>query len=342
MNFDSRKSIAAHVLVATSFCAEPVFAHHSYAEYDSSRTVEVSGTLLDVQWSNPHIRFTLQSVPDESGNVTTWDIEGHSLSFMRRTNITADQLKPGDKIRIAGDPSRRTTNRMYATNLLRADGVELLLLPGMKPRWKDAPSQFTTSWFNSGVASRDNAGIFKVWSMKLDDPVELWRRTYPLTEKAKAQHATWDRRRDTITRGCEPKGMPTIMEQPYPIEFVQKSNVVLLRIEEYDTVRTIYLDAKQVPTVPVKSRLGVSVGRWEGSTLVVTTDRIDWPYLDPNGVPLGANAKLVERFVPTADGSSLAYALTVNSPEIFVEPLELKRNWVSRSEETVQPYRCRE
>jgi hypothetical protein len=37
--------------------------------------------------------------------------------------------------------------------------------------------------------------------------------------------------------------MPTIMEQPYPIEFVNKGDTILLRLEEYDSVRTISMAA---------------------------------------------------------------------------------------------------
>jgi len=35
--------------------------------------------------------------------------------------------------------------------------------------------------------------------------------------------------------------MPYIMSQPYPIEFVEQNNTILLRIEAYDLVRTIHM-----------------------------------------------------------------------------------------------------
>ena len=325
---------------AAILCAPLVFAHHSFAEYDFSRSIELTGTLVEFAWRNPHIQFKLQALPDAQGRVVTWDIEGDSLSVMRRTSVTAEHLKRGDKITIAGAPSRQSPNRLFVTNLLRADGVELLLGVGTKPRWPDAPSTFSTSWLDPGTPSPGSAGLFRVWSSKLDDPVFLWKRTYPLTEEARKTHARWDPTRDTVTRGCEPKGMPTIMEQPYPIEFLRKGNLILLRLEEYDAVRTIHM----VPTADFKglprTRLGVSAGRWDGRTLVVTTDRIDWLYLDPSGVPLGSAATLVERFTPSDDGSSLNYGITITSPGVFTEPVELKRNWVWRPKERVQPFKC--
>ena len=58
---------------------------------------------------------------------------------------------------------------------------------------------------------------------------------YPLTPAARAQLAEFDRSTDNPTANCVPKGMPTIMEAPYPIEFVrQDGGDILLKLEEYD------------------------------------------------------------------------------------------------------------
>ena len=35
--------------------------------------------------------------------------------------------------------------------------------------------------------------------------------------------------------------MPQIMSQPMPIEFVDERNAIVIRLEEYDTVRTIHM-----------------------------------------------------------------------------------------------------
>ena len=50
-----------------------VCAHHSFSEFDQSRTIEISGTLSEVAWQNPHVRLKVQS--EDAGNVVTWDIE---------------------------------------------------------------------------------------------------------------------------------------------------------------------------------------------------------------------------------------------------------------------------
>ncbi len=64
--------------------------------------------------------------------------------------------------------------------------------------------------------------------------------------------------------------MPTIMEQPYPMEIVERDGNVVLPQEEYDTVRTIYLNDRE--PVWIDSRpLGYTVGHWDGETLVSIT-----------------------------------------------------------------------
>lgn len=340
MECTGRISPRIYAVLAAALVTPAAVAHHSGAEYDQSRPIEITGTLVDFAWQNPHVRFIVNADPDANGQVVTWNIESHSLSVLRRTNVTPEHLARGDRVKVFGDPSRSRPNRMFAANLLRADGVELVLSPGFHPHWKASAADFRTSWFDSGKSSDPKAGLFRVWSTKLDGSGELWKDAYSLTEAAKMKQAAWDNLRDTVTRGCEPKGMPTIMEQPYPMQFMKRGNVIELRMEEYDTVRAIHMapDAN-VKSLP-RTRLGVSSGHWEGQTLVVNTDRIAWPWFDTNGVPLGKSAALVERFTPSADGSRLDYRLTVTSPEVFTEPIQLKRSWFWRPQEQVRPYRC--
>ena len=313
-------------------------AHHSGSEYDRT-TIEIQGQLLEVAWQNPHVHFIVRAA-DPSGKMQTWDIEANSLSILRRTDATPENLKVGDTIKVAGSPSRRAPNRMWAMNILAANGREIVLGPGIKPRWQAAASGSNSTWFEGCTAANKAAGLFRVWSTKFNEPGGLWRRDYPLTDAAKKSRAAFNPLTDTVAPGCRPKGMPTIMEQPYPMEFVRKGDAILLRLEEYDTVRTIDMaPGAKVDSLP-KTLLGRSTRRWEGETLVVTTSRIDWPYFDPSGVPQGPSSSIVERFTPTSDGTRLNYTMTTTDPATFTSPLELSRSWVWRPDETVKPYNC--
>jgi hypothetical protein len=337
---------ALPVLIACSCAAigasPSVFAHHSSSEYDFKHTIELQGKLVNVAWQNPHVHLTLQTT-DKDGHVVTWDIESNSLSILRRTNATPDNLKAGDTVKVAGWPSKRDSHRLFGTNVLAQNGQELVLSLEARPRWTQNAAGLQTTWMDSGVAAGANATLFHVWASNLAEGFELWRepKDYPLTEKAKQAVAKWDPVRDTVAKGCEPKGMPTIIEEPYPIEFIDKGDTILMRLEEYDTVRTIHMKSDVKAQSQPKTRLGYSRGHWEGKTLVVATSRISWPYFDPQGVPQGPDATIVERFTPSDDGSRLDYTMLVADLDTFTRPVQLKRAWVRRPGEQVKPYNCR-
>jgi hypothetical protein len=194
--------------------------------------------------------------------------------------------------------------------------------------------------FETGTASGSTA-LFRTWVSDLDDadanPASLFAGlTWPLTEKARAVAARFNPVTDTTTEGCAPKGMPAIIRQPFPIEFVDRGDTIELKMEEYDTRRTIHMHAAATADVP-RTPLGHSVGQWDGSTLVVETTRLSEPYLNNIGAPMSPVAKLVERFSPTEDGSRLNYTLVITDPE---SPIEGKRSWVWRPDEKVMPFNC--
>ena len=101
-----------------------VQAHHSYSEFDGTQTVEIEGTLLALAWQNPHTRMEVRVLSSSNG-AAVWDIETGSVNSLRRQGAPLDAFKVGDVVKIAGWPSKRTTDRMYATNLL-GGGRELM------------------------------------------------------------------------------------------------------------------------------------------------------------------------------------------------------------------------
>jgi hypothetical protein len=166
-------------------------------------------------------------------------------------------------------------------------------------------------------------------------------QSYPMTAAARAALAKFDRATDNPTANCVPKGMPTIMEAPYPIEFEPlDGGDVLLKLEEYDLERRIDLHASTPPPGAAASPLGWSVGRWDGRALVVTTTKIDWPYFSQLGIPQSRNVSIVERFTPTADGSRLDYEMTVTDPGNFTRPVVLGQHWLWLPSVRLLPYEC--
>jgi hypothetical protein len=327
---------------ALGLCSSIAIAHHSRTEFDQNKTIEITGTLTEVLWQNPHVKLKLKSV--QAGHEVTWDIECHSVGILSRTDVDPKLLKVGDQVKVAGNPSKVSTGRMFANNLLTSAGRELVMAPHVTPRWNKVAEG--TGPAKLALASSQTTvpvGIFHVWNSSFEDPTTtpfaLWSGPMQLTASAKKALAEWDPVHETVARDCIPKGMPTIMEQPYGMQFEDRGKTIVLRLEEYDTVRTIHM-SDGLPVATTRSLLGYSVGHWDGTTLVVNTTGISWKYIAPSGLPQGSASSMVERFTPTQDNKRLEYTITITDPETFTTPAVLKRAWVWQPGERVQKYGC--
>jgi hypothetical protein len=330
--------------------AGTALAHHSFiGRFDLAVVSEIEGVVTDLAWRNPHAILSVRTTGAD-GAATNWSIETSSLTVLRRMGIEENTIKVGDRIKLAGNPSASGKNEMYARNVLLPDGRELLLNVGLKPRWtQNAVGDESLLMAQQGDPSAPELGIFRVWSHtraiarlfpEATDP-SFDIQSYPMTPAAREALAKFDRARDNPIANCVPKGMPTIMEAPYPIEFVHAANDnVLLKIEEYDLERTIDMHATAPPAGAAATPLGLSVGRWDGKTLVVTTTHVTWPWFSQLGIPQSPNVSIVERFTPTADGSRLDYEMTVTDAVNFTRPVVLSTHWFWLPTVHLMPYHC--
>ena len=168
-------------------------------------------------------------------------------------------------------------------------------------------------------------GIFRVWdnvgrTPRARPPDEEW----PYTDSAVAAKAEWDPDEDDGLLQCVPPGMPEAMLNSFPIEFVDGGDTIILRIEEWNLGRTIYMPGAARPAGLASPALGYSEGRWEDGVLVVTTTDIGYPYMDDVGTPLGEAAEIIERFEMSEDGTRMDLRWTIIDPGTFTEPVELQ------------------
>ena len=139
---------------------------------------------------------------------------------------------------------------------------------------------------------------------------------------------------------CEYKGMPTIMEQPYPMQFAKSHNRILMHMEEGNIVRVFDMTPGASIEDKEPTSLGHSVGEWQDGILVVTTTGSNWPYVDMSGVPNSTEAVYVERFMPSDDGKALDYTLTIDDPATFAKAPVFSKQWLWVPDATVEPYNC--
>jgi hypothetical protein len=76
------------VVVVLMVGAVPGFAHHGFAvEFDSTRCMDLKGTLTGVDWENPHAYFHMD-VKNADGKVESWSLETISPNSMKRSGTT--------------------------------------------------------------------------------------------------------------------------------------------------------------------------------------------------------------------------------------------------------------
>ncbi len=333
------------LLVAAALSPIAVAHHSPNLHFDRDDVVEITGTLTEVTWRNPHTTLLIETV--EGGQSVTWVAETRAATQMARANLTPDIFHVGDKLRLAGFRGRRNRNAMFVINILLTDGSELIAENFTGPRWSDRRAGTALGDYQAARIAASSEpppkGLFRVWSRDgsvagIDDTERaLWIDEYPLTAQAREAQARWDPVNENPYILCR-NAMPAIMDQGFPLEFRQEGETIILHLEELDTIRRIDMSGASPPS-EAGGAFGHSTGHWEDETLVVTTTNIDWPWFDQRGIPQD-DLHLVERFSPSADGRILSYQLTATDPAIFTEPVVLSRQWIWVPGEEIRPYEC--
>jgi hypothetical protein len=337
------------MLLASVFIAGATSAHHSaYVHFDRDDVVEMTAELVSINWRNPHTEMVLRTT-NESGQTETWIGQERGATLLARKNVTQDMLQAGSTLRVAGFRGRRNQTAVFVTNIMLPDGREIFNESFAEQRW-EAELAGTTMAAAQAEKIQDRPvttdGIFRVWSTQITAFEEsdrildraLWNDKYPLTDYARQTQADWDPVEDNPFIFCQ-NGMPAIMDQIQPMEFVDKGDQILLRLEEQDVVRTIHMSGGPAEA-PTDSPYGHSVGNWDGTTLVIRTTDIDWAWFDQDGLPQSDALELLERFTPSENGYTLDYRVTATDPTVFSEPVELGRNWIWVPDEVILPYEC--
>jgi hypothetical protein len=100
----------------------PALGHHSEAaEFDQNTPVKLTGTIVKVEWLNPHVWFYVD-VKDEQGKVTTWGFSAAPPGALMRRGITKDALVIGAVVNVEGSRARDGSNNASGRSVTFADG----------------------------------------------------------------------------------------------------------------------------------------------------------------------------------------------------------------------------
>ena len=101
-----RRMFGTTVLAVVVASGIQATAHHSNPLFfDMSKAITLDGTVVRVEWINPHVLLFLQS-KNEKGELETWILQGASLNNANRQVGLKERLQPGISIAARAWPPR--------------------------------------------------------------------------------------------------------------------------------------------------------------------------------------------------------------------------------------------
>jgi hypothetical protein len=102
-----------------------LLAHHNFRSvFDSNLPVEVTGTVTEVRWTNPHARFYVEA-EGEDGETVTWNFELASPNSLFRRGWSRNSLKPGDQVTVTAIRARRAPYLANTSTVTLSDGQQV-------------------------------------------------------------------------------------------------------------------------------------------------------------------------------------------------------------------------
>lgn len=100
------KRLLVLVWASTMLFIQNVEAHHAFSsEFDADRPFRVKGTIVRVEWINPH-SWVHVDVVQEDGLLIPWMMEGGTPNTLLRAGLTRSILQPGTEVIVRGYQSK--------------------------------------------------------------------------------------------------------------------------------------------------------------------------------------------------------------------------------------------
>ena len=335
--------IPALTLVAMLFAAQ-TSAHHGFGSFDRSKEIEVEGTVIDLDFVNPHSYVNFNSVgPD--GAVIEMRCEMRAANVLRRSGWSRDMFPAGVHIVITGRPHRDDPSSCYAETLAIGDAPTLarydqldeatgtervdraLRLPSgvinLSGDW--AQEQYLIArppdGGRGGLVPKSMVAAVTAGDLAFSDvPGAGWgARPVNLTEAGVAAA-------DAL-RNAPPEANPRLRCEITSVLFdwvfdgpinriAQSENAITLEYGRGLT-RTVNMDTDH-PSGITPSLSGHSIGHWDGDTLVVDTvgfvpGSLAWP------VPHSDELHVVERFMLDPETMALKRDYVAEDPVYYTD-----------------------
>jgi hypothetical protein len=143
-----------------------------------------------------------------------------------------------------------------------------------------------------------------------------------------------------VQANCLPPGMPQIMIQPYPIEFLFNPGQVVILIEAYEQERTIFTDGRKhtAPDVITPTFQGDSIGHWDGDTLVVDTIGFVPHTMIAPGIGHSDQMHIIEH-IRKIDPQQIEVRQTIIDPKVLAQPWTVVHKY-KHLDDRIREYIC--
>ena len=99
-------------------------SHHAFSPvYDAKRTIVVDGVVTQFRFVNPHAMMLMDVTDKKTGKVEKWNVEFAGRLNLEEAGWTAESIKPGEHVKVTGNPTWKGSQRMAFVKLVRADGT---------------------------------------------------------------------------------------------------------------------------------------------------------------------------------------------------------------------------
>lgn len=107
--------------------AVPLRAHHAFsAEFDAQRPIELRGTVVKMEWVNPHTWIHID-VKGPGGTAERWMIEGGPPNTLLRRGLTKNSLQVGVEVFVEGFQAKDRSKKANGRDVTFKDGSKLFL-----------------------------------------------------------------------------------------------------------------------------------------------------------------------------------------------------------------------
>lgn len=113
--------------VVASLHAVPVYAHHSFAMFDSTKNVTLEGTVKGFEWTNPHMWLYVM-VPQANGQAVEYPLEMMAVQGAVKLGWKPDSVKTGDKVTFEFHPLRDGHPGGQLISVVLPDGKKLMVI----------------------------------------------------------------------------------------------------------------------------------------------------------------------------------------------------------------------